>query len=431
MPTSGFIGRIGGRLDQLDRERLQGYVQRLTREVAFLETVFDTLQEGVIVVDPRMRIRYVNHAANHILGLPADAAGRPVSRFLKGIDWGMGKGEDGGDRRVIRQEIEILYPQARALTVYVMPQPGERHSSIVVLHDVTESRHRTQAQVESEKVQMMSLLAAGVAHEIGNPLNSLHIHLQLLQRRLADLPGDVGGELREMLDVARDEVDRLHQVLSQFLAAIRSARPSLTPIHLPPLVEDTVHSLDREMRDRNIDLRMVWPEEMPPVFGDAGQLRQAFYNILRNAIQAMPGGGTLAVAAQADDDYVTVSLADSGQGISPEAIGRIFEPYYTTKQTGSGLGLMIVERIVRENGGQLMVDSEVGHGATFRVRLPRTSRRIKLLPAPQDAVEAEVGPGAGAEEPTPADGTATPSPARQPRRGRRPTRKTSDPRRDG
>ncbi len=305
-----------------------------------------------------------------------------------------------------------------------MPQPGERHSSIVVLHDVTESRHLTQAQVESEKVQMMSLLAAGVAHEIGNPLNSLHIHLQLLQRRLVGLPGEVGGELREMLEVARDEVDRLHQVLSQFLAAIRSARPSLTPIHLPPLVEDTVHSLDREMHDRNIDLRLTWPEEMPPVFGDAGQLRQAFYNILRNAIQAMPGGGTLTVAAQADDDYVTVSLADSGQGISPEAIGRIFEPYYTTKQTGSGLGLMIVERIVRENGGQLMVDSEVGHGATFRVRLPRTSRRIKLLPAPPDAG------GPAVATPTPADDTATPPPARHPRRGRRSTQQTSAPRRD-
>jgi signal transduction histidine kinase len=398
MPKSGFIGRISGRLEQLDLERAQGYIQRLTREVEFLETVFDTLQEGVIVVNPKMRIRYVNHAATTLLGLPEDTVGQPVARYLKGMDWVRSWG--GEERRVIRQDLAILYPQKRALTVYVMPQPGEKHSSIVVLHDVTEAKSRTQEQLESGTLQMMSLLAAGVAHEIGNPLNSLHIHLQLLLRQFAERHGEGDGELREMLDVAKEEADRLHQILSQFLAAIRSVRPSLTPLHLPSLVEDAMRGIEREVRDREISVRLAWPDEMPPVFGDAGQIRQAFYNILRNAIQAMPGGGTLTMSAEVDDDYVTVSFADTGCGISPEAIGRIFEPYFTTKESGSGLGLMIVERIIRENGGQLTVDSDAGHGTTFRVRLPRTSRRIRLLPAPADVVDVEKAvPVAAAAEP--------------------------------
>lgn len=393
MPKAGFIGRLRGRLGPLDREHFPAYLQRLTQEIEFLETVFDTLQEGVMVIDAKRRIRQVNHAATVMLGLPPEVIGRPIAQFLKGVAWGPASPDPAGqERRILRQDLEILYPQARTLTVYVLPQPGERPNRIVVLHDVTEARQRTQVQFESETLRLMSLLAAGVAHEIGNPLNSLHIHLQLLRRRLDAQPRDGDDELREMLEVAKSEADRLHQILAQFLAAIRAVKPSLTPLHLPPLLEETLQGLARELRDREIAVTVQWPEEMPLVYGDAGQLRQAFHNLIHNAIQAMTGGGTLTVSAQSDDDYLTLAVTDTGCGIAPAAIGRIFEPYFTTKSSGSGLGLMIVERIIRENGGQLTVVSEEGRGTTFRVRLPRTSRRIRLLPAPSDI----------AVEPTPA-----------------------------
>jgi len=383
MSKSKFIGKLGGRLEQLAREGAPEYQQRLARQIEFLESVFEALQEGIVVLDARLRMRYVNHAAGMLLGLPEEVSGEPLAKYLKGIAWARELGS-GNAARGLRREVEVNYPQPRVLLVQALPRPSSQPGWIVVLNDLTDTRRRNEERLESEKLRLLSLLSAGVAHEIGNPLNSLHIHLQLLDRRMSGMGGAEVGELRELLGVAKQEAERLNQILRQFLEAIRSSRPSLVALSLPPLVEDALRSLAPEVRDREIVLSVAWPEPLPQVCGDAVQLRQVAYNLLRNAIQAMSGGGELKVSAVVDDEMVTLVIADTGCGISPAALNRIFEPYYTTKgkDGGSGLGLMVVERIVREHGGRLAVDSEEGRGTVFRVALPRASRQIRLLPAP-------------------------------------------------
>jgi signal transduction histidine kinase len=254
----------------------------------------------------------------------------------------------------------------------------------IILRDITETRQRAASALESEKLSAITLLSAGVAHEIGNPLNSLNIHLQLMERELKKLPAAQGDRLREDLRVARDEIARLDQIINQFLHAIRPTRPELQPTNVNDIVTETLALMQREIGDRDILVEQELADRLPRILLDRAQLKQAFYNIIKNALEAMRSGGILHLRTEADDAYVTISFIDSGQGIGPEEIGQLFKPYFTTKQDGTGLGLMIVQRIVREHGGMIEVESNKDRGTTFRVRLPIHEKRTRLLEAPRN-----------------------------------------------
>lgn len=389
MKTS-FLDKLIGRIDRVDPQSLQSVVLKLAREKGFLETLFNTIQEGVIVTDADGRITYLNVAAGQLLGIdPERAVGEPLSRYLRDLDWQRIWSADKDEwRKVFTHELEVFYPQQRFLGFYIVPVADEENSVVtgmaIILRDVTETRQRAASTLESEKLSAITLLAAGVAHEIGNPLNSLNIHLQLMERELKKLPTAQGERLREDLRVARDEIARLDQIINQFLHAIRPTRPELQPTNVNDVVTETLALMEREIGDRDILVEQELADGLPRILLDRAQLKQAFYNIIKNALQAMRSGGILRLRTEADDAYVTISFIDSGQGIGPEQIGQLFEPYFTTKQDGTGLGLMIVQRIVREHGGTIEVESNKDRGTTFRIRLPIHEKRTRLLEAPRN-----------------------------------------------
>jgi two-component system, sporulation sensor kinase E len=387
---TSFLDKLIGKMDRVDPQSLQSVVLKLAREKGFLETLFNTIQEGVIVTDDAGRITYVNAAAGQLLGVdPERAIREPVSRYLRDLDWQKIWSADGNEwRKVFTHEIEVFYPQQRFLSFYIVPVADEENSVVtgmaIILRDVTETRRRAESTIESEKLSAITLLAAGVAHEIGNPLNSLNIQLQLMERELKNLPANQEVRLREDLRVARGEIARLDQIIKQFLQAIRPTQPDLRPTAVNEVVMDALIVMEHEIADRDILVEQELAEGLPRILLDRAQLKQAFYNVIKNALQAMRSGGILRIHTEADEAYVTASFIDSGVGIAPEEIGQLFEPYFTTKKAGTGLGLMIVQRIVREHGGTIEIESDKGRGTTFRIKLPIHEKRTRLLEAPRE-----------------------------------------------
>jgi signal transduction histidine kinase len=219
-----------------------------------------------------------------------------------------------------------------------------------------------------------------VAHEIGNPLNSLTIHLQLLERRLRKLPGDQQDSLLQPLEVAQEEIKRLDSIVTQFLRAIRPAPLQRAPHDLNSIVRDAAEFLAPELKSRNILLELDLAPGLPVLDVDQDQLKQAFYNIVKNASEAMQQGGLLKIRTTADHDRINVIFTDTGGGMSQETMARIFEPYFTTKKGGSGLGLMITQRIVRAHGGEVVLESDPGQGLRITLCLPRHDRQVQMLP---------------------------------------------------
>ncbi len=380
----GFLDKLIERIALVQPGQVQNYLVEIAREKGFLETIFNAILEGVIVTDPKGRVIYLNRSACGFFGIEAEASlGRPLDEVVRGLDWAQLGGP--GDE-VISRDLEVFYPENRLLNFYIVPllsdeQDGERETvgRAMILRDITQTRRATQETIESERFSALTMLAAGVAHEIGNPLNSLDIHLQLMQRQVQKLPVKARAELEKSVSVARGEVSRLDHIITQFLRAIRPQPLEVQPESINAIVEESLAFLKAEIDDRDVLLETELDKNLPVLEIDRGQIKQAFYNIVRNAFQAMKTGGILRIRTWADETHVNISFADTGGGIPPENISRIFEPYFTTKSGGSGLGLLIVRRIVRAHGGEVALESAPGRGLTFVVRLPRADRRVRFL----------------------------------------------------
>ncbi|MFT5469199.1 MAG: two-component system, sporulation sensor kinase E [Verrucomicrobiales bacterium] len=378
---AGFLEKLIEKVDRVEPGEVQGYLVRLMQEKGFLERVFDALQEGVIVTDNDGEISYINRSACGIFGIEEkEAIGVQIGKQIPGLDWESLVKE----HKVVSRDLEVFYPQNRFLNFYLAPIDEKEVSAdvlgyVMIIRDISEHRRQEEEKIESETLNALTMLAAGVAHEIGNPLNSLNIHLQLAERKLRKAPPEVQKELGEIIEISRSEIKRLDFIVGHFLKAIRPTKPLLEPRDLNKLLQESLRFLEPEIKDRNIEVRLELANDLPKLRLDEDQAKQAFYNLVRNANQAMGNGGLLRICTEADDYSVIVRFIDNGVGISAEDMANVFQPYYTTKRTGSGLGLLIVRRIVRDHGGEIELESTTGTGTSVTCYFPRAERRLRLL----------------------------------------------------
>ncbi len=415
--NSNFLDKVLGRIDRLNAEGLQSVVARLEEQRQFFETVFNVIEDCILVVNPVGKLLYCNRAAFELLGIPHENyENKQVTRFIPDLNWEklvQSIGEDQSSR-MVRLEFDIRYPKSRFVRLFAsaIERQGNQHPGFVlVLHDVTETRKQTYEAIESERVHTLTLLAGSVAHEIGNPLNALHIHLQLISRETAKLREafenqsrqkkrargrprlDVESEFTNMdlnkgfnrlesfIETSRGEINRLEYIITQFLQAIRPSSPDRKPDQINKVVLETLDLLRPELDNRNIELIKDLDDHLPDTPFDRSQIKQVFVNLIKNAMQAITQKGVLTIRTKGEVEGVLISIEDNGAGIPSERISRIFEPYFTTKKKGTGLGLMIVHRIIRDHGGRIMVEPNHPEGTVFRVWLPLFEKQKRLLGA--------------------------------------------------
>jgi signal transduction histidine kinase len=251
------------------------------------------------------------------------------------------------------------------------------------VEDITEKVKREALMRRMENLASLTTLAAGVAHEIKNPLGSLSIHIQLIQKTLASGGAKYNKAIDKYLSVVNEEIGRLNQIVVDFLFAVRPMDMDLRYGDINTLITGVAEFVSFELTAAGIACVLDLQEDLPFVNFDERFMKQALLNLIKNAIAAMHGGGKLAIkTAVLDGENVLITVADTGTGISEETLPKIFEPYFTTRETGSGLGLTLVFKIIREHQGEITVKSRPGEGSAFTITLPVPQKERRLIGGP-------------------------------------------------
>ena len=236
---------------------------------------------------------------------------------------------------------------------------------------------------QSEKLATIGQLASGLAHEIGTPLNIISGRVELTKRRPEDKEG-----AQKNLDIIAEQTERITKIIRQLLGFVRKKKPEQKILKINTLLEATLNFLDHQIQKQEVRVVREISDDLPPVIGDSDQLQQVFLNLFLNAIQSMPKGGTLRLSASSkwiskeglesgEREYVVVGVIDTGIGMEKEVVQNIFNPFFTTKDTGTGLGLMVSQGIVQDHEGWIEVESEIGKGSLFKIYLPAFQPEVK------------------------------------------------------
>jgi signal transduction histidine kinase len=358
--------------------RLAADRSALASQRATLESVVDTLEDAVALFDPNGSLLFANPVMRPALG---DAHG-PIDRILPGdhpyrvaVDIALSRKESLDPSTVHVPGVG----QRLLLTHLVKDADGKILGVMLVARNMAYLSQVESTLNYSRKLAALGRLSAGIAHEVKNPLNATMIHLELLRMQLADAPVAL-----EHVSVIAAQMRRLDEVVQGFLKFTRPEDLQLRPVAILPLIEDLMPVISAEASKSAVDVRVEIPGTLPAAHADSGMLQQAFLNLALNACQAMPNGGRLRIAAApASPHHIEVVFEDTGVGISPDELARIFDLYFTTKEHGSGIGLSLVYRTVQLHDGQIEVQSVPGRGTTFRIRLHQAlvPGRLKPLPA--------------------------------------------------
>lgn len=379
--ASPFKERVLSRLSRLDRDSLQGYVTGLFKEKREMEQVLDCVQEGLLLLSPQGIVQWSNHAAYGLLGFERVFPGRTrIAELIEDKllqEFFEASAKQPEERS--SDDFHLLSPRELFLRIHWIPLKAEGEQKVLVrIENLTAARGRLDEETRIQRIEILIRLAAGVAHEIGNPLNAIQIHIQLLKDEAAKLAERSRKVFLNLIEVISSETRRLDQIVRSFLRATRNPPLRFQLESVNDVLEEAAKFMQPEIQKEGVALKLILDRSLPSFFVDRDRLHQAFLNLIKNGAEAMPHGGKLLICSALKDKLCVLRFEDTGKGIPAEDLPHIFDAYYTTKREGSGLGLFQVYQAVRDHGGRMDVKSVPGKGTTFTLLLPLRKQRLSL-----------------------------------------------------
>lgn len=352
-----------------------------------LERLLSLIPDAVVVIDDNYSILFHNRSAHALLSgvegfTDSDNPELEIDSPAGTIFSYSGK----KDFLSFHREVELTEPALINLSVTCFPfERGDKYCRIYIIRDVTALKNsHVLDQVNPDFIDNLTF-GAGIAHELGNPIASLSLHAQLLKRYLkvpySGLNEENQNNAISSIDTIISELGRLDETIHQFLDAVRPTNPQFTLTDIKDVISSVTHLYSHLAEKKGVLFNIHSADDIPDFLIDANRIKQAVSNVLLNAIQASFEGNAIEIQISRKDQLCEIKITDFGEGIPPEKIGNIFDPYFSTKSDGNGLGLLITYRIIRDHGGTISVKSEPGKGTDFTINLPFREKAAKLLSA--------------------------------------------------
>lgn len=378
MNQNKFFEKFMDNLNKIDEYNLKNIIELMEKERRTFRNILDHLDEAIIVINSEELI-FINKQAINILG-GHDTIKTPVS---------LSKTKDlirnhslmefmTGSLALDDFETEFSYGSQNTIYYEIEKISTVTDYSIFKIRDITEHKNLEFQLSNLESVQALNQLAAGIAHEIKNPMTAIDLHTQILKKGIKRGLVEVPGQVNKYVNIIDDEINRLNKILNDFLVSARKRELKLEFTDINYYLEEVIEVHQPEINKHDINLSVALDDKIPKIFIDPDYLKQAIINIIKNAIDAVKKSEirTILIQTYYDSikDLVAIKICDSGKGIDDDKLKKIFDPYYTSKEFGTGLGLTIVYKIVKEHGGEIMVDSSKTlsppYKTSFTIHLP-------------------------------------------------------------
>ena len=373
--------KLYARLANLNKVELSNLLQHLDRERNLLSSIFNLLQESIVLVDRKGNIDFFNESAARFLALSKEHKQvAPLWHWLPALKTFFAPFTDGVCPDVMSKEMELIYPEKKYVRIHiqVFPENNDHPRFIVLIQDITAETEENEERLLQERFDSVVQLASEVAHELGNPLNSMGIHLQLIQRALRNI--EITANIAESLAVCQSEVKRLDEIIQHFLKAVRPQEVSLKKENIVPIINDVLSLMSPQLENLGIHVDIQVQDNLSPIFLDKARVHQALFNVIKNATEAIGNNGWIKISCYQNDCQLIVGCADSGSGISGEqAATMMSSSNYSTKHAGQGIGMLIVRRVMREHHGCVELESKEKLGSILYLKFPLPEQNLRKL----------------------------------------------------
>ena len=383
-----FFDKILQNFDKVSDNEKKKVFKRLSTLWYSQNIILENLEEGIIAIDDKNAIQGINKKACFLFSIPRNSEGKPLSKYMSSTDIGRSilelMKDNISDTKLLKDD-----ENERILQINILPigDSGRIIGTLIKAFDITKTYESAQKLKRAEQLASLTTLAAGVAHEIKNPLGSISIYVQLIDKIIKknmDNECQCYKDFKEYSDIIKEEISRLEETINSFLFSVRKLELNIEDVNINELILSTIAFLKYEIEKNNVNIDIKFDKDNLVLKLDEKYIKQSLINIIQNAIDAMSDNADdkkkeIFIKLKTVDNYAVISIKDTGIGIKEESLGKIFEPYFTTKRHGTGLGLTNVVRIIEAHNGNVTIESEYGKGSEFIIKLPLQQENQKFL----------------------------------------------------